>query len=403
MEWGTMLRRVRLRPASISDAVYVELIRTLNRSLLPGILSVVAQVMTGAIMMWQIGDVIVTGILTATGAVIGLVRLAGVWLFWRRLAKGPLGVIEAHRYGLRHMAFSVGAAAVIGLLIARSLMFDDAVSSIVAIGVGFGFCNGVIVRMSLLPLIACVSLVVVGVPSMAVSLWRMDLPHVAMALLIMVYFGDSFEMVRRTFTSTLNHIRLREQYERLARTDPMTGLYNRSVLASDLPQLVTGDREAMVAVYAIDLDHFKAANDRFGHPVGDALLKQVAARLMSLSGPDGLVIRMGGDEFVLVDPVVRSRIEAADCAQRILETVSAPYVVAGHDVVIGASIGVAMSSSDGHCPETLLSRADKALYQAKVGRGGYVFADDMPAAHPAFDELAARLASVRSRMTSTAA
>jgi len=397
-----LLQSVRLRPASISDAVYVELIRTLNRSLLPGILSVVAQVMTGAIMMWQVGDVIVTGILTGIGVVVGLVRLAGVLLFWRRLAKGPLGVIEAHRYGLRHMAFSVGAAAVIGLLIARSLMFDDAVSSIVAIGVGFGFCNGVIVRLSLLPLIACGSLIVVGVPAMAIALSRMDLPHVAMALLIAVYFGDSFEMVRRTFTSTLNHIRLREQYERLARTDPMTGLFNRSVLASDLPQIVASDHDAMVAVYAIDLDHFKAANDRFGHPVGDALLKQVAARLTSLSGPDGLVIRMGGDEFVLVDPVVRSRIEAASCAQRILETVSAPYVVAGHDIVIGASIGVAMSASDGRCPETLLLRADKALYQAKVGRGGYVFADDMLAARPAFDELAARLASVRRRMSTAA-
>jgi diguanylate cyclase (GGDEF)-like protein len=158
----------------------------------------------------------------------------------------------------------------------------------------------------------------------------------------------------------------------------------------------------MVAVYAIDLDHFKAANDRFGHPIGDALLKEVAARLTSLSSPDGLVIRMGGDEFVLVDPVVRSCDEAASCAQRILETVSAPYVVAGHDIVIGASIGVAMSASDGRCPETLLSRADKALYQAKVGRGGYVFADDMLAARPAFDEMAARLASVRRRMSTAA-
>jgi diguanylate cyclase len=197
-------RSIRLRPASISNAVYIELIGTPNSSLMPGILSVVAQAMTGAVMIWQIGDVIVTGILTGIGVVIGLIRLAGVLLFWRRLANGPLGAIEAHRCGLRHMAFSVGAAAVIGLLIARSLMFDDAVSSIVAIGVGFGFCNGVIVRLSLLPLIACASLVVVAVPAMAVSLWRLDLPHAAMALLIVVYFGDGFEMVRRTFNSTLN-------------------------------------------------------------------------------------------------------------------------------------------------------------------------------------------------------
>jgi diguanylate cyclase len=402
-ESGTMsFRKLRLRPASISDAAYVELVQTLNSSLMPGILSLVTQAVTGAVMIRQTGDAIVTGVLTGLGIVIGLMRLRGVLLFRRRLARGVLGVVDTHRYGLRHMIFSVASAAIIGLLIARSLMFDDAVSSIIAIGVGFGFCNGVIVRLSLLPFIAGASLAVIGVPAMAVSLWRMDVPHVAMAVLIVLYFGDSFEMVRRTFNSTLNHILLRERYERLARIDPMTGLFNRSVLASDLPRIVAGDD--LVAVYAIDLDHFKAANDRFGHPVGDALLKQVAARLTSLSAPESLVVRMGGDEFILVDAAVQSRDEAARCAQRILESVSAPYIVAGHDIVIGVSIGIAMSSCDGRCPETLLSCADKALYQAKAARGGYVFADELlsqPA--PGFDELAARLASVRGRRMSSAA
>lgn len=398
------LRTVRLRPASISDAVYVELVGTLNCSLMPGILSVVAIAVTGAVMIWQTGDAIVTGLLTGLGVVIGLIRLFGVFLFRRRLARGPLGVADAHRYGLRHMSFAVAAAIAIGLLVARSLMFDDAVSSIVAIGVGFGFCNGVVVRLSLLPFIAGASLAAIGLPAMTVAFLRMDLPHVAMALLIVLYFGDSFEMVRRTFNSTLNHILLREQYQRLARIDPMTGLFNRSVLASDLPRIMAEDQGDLVTVYAIDLDHFKAANDRFGHPVGDALLKQVAARLTSLSPDSSLVVRMGGDEFVVVDAAAQSRDEVASCAQRILESISAPYVVAGHDIAIGVSIGIAMSSSDGRYPETLLSRADKALYQAKVARGGYVFADDLPAPRaPGFDERAARLASVRGRRVSSAA
>jgi diguanylate cyclase (GGDEF)-like protein len=404
-EWGTMsFRTVRLRPASISDAVYVELVGTLNSSLMPGTLSVVAQAITGAIMIWQTGDTVVTGILTGLCVAIGLVRLFGVFLFRRRLARGAFGVADAHRYGLRHMCYAVAAAIGIGLLIGRSLMFDDAVSSIVAIGIGFGFCNGVVVRLSLLPFIAGASLAAIGLPAMTVSFLRMDLPHVAMAVLIMLYFGDSFEMVRRTFRSTLNHILLRERYERLARIDPMTGLFNRAVLASDLPRIMAGDGGDCVAVYAIDLDHFKAANDRFGHPVGDALLKQVAARLTALSPPDSLVVRMGGDEFVLVDATTRSRDEAASCARRILESVSAPYVVAGHDIIIGVSVGVAMSSCDGSCPETLLSHADKALYQAKVARGGYVFADELQALRaPGFDELAARLASSCGRRVSSAA
>jgi diguanylate cyclase (GGDEF)-like protein len=395
-------RTMRLRPASISDAAYVELVGTLNSSLMPGILSIVTQTVTGAIMIWQTGDAIVTGVLTGLGIVIGLMRLRAVFLFRRNLARGPLGLTDAHRCGLRHMIFSVASAAIIGLLIARSLMFDDAVSSIIAIGVGFGFCNGVIVRLSLLPSIAGACLAAIGMPAMAVSLLRMDLPHVAMTVLILLYFGDCFEMVRRTFRSTLNHILLREQYQRLARIDPMTGLFNRSVLASDLPRIVSDNRDR-VTVYAVDLDHFKAANDRFGHPVGDALLKQVAARLTSLSPADGLAVRMGGDEFVMVDATGRSRAEAAACAHLIIATISAPYVVAGHDIVVGASVGIAMSCCDGSCPETLLSRADKALYQAKVGRGGYVFADELPVGKPALDDLAARLASARGRLVSNAA
>jgi diguanylate cyclase (GGDEF)-like protein len=395
---------MRLRPASISDAVYVELVGTLNSSLMPGILSTVAQAVTGAVMIWQTGDVVVTGLLTGLCVVIGLVRLFGVVLFRRRLARGPLGAADAHRYGLRHMCFAVAAAIGIGLLIGRSLVFDDAVGSIIAIGIGFGFCNGVIVRLSLLPFIAFASLAAIGLPAMMVSLWRMDLPHIAMAVLIMLYFGDSYEMVRRTFKSTLNHILLREQYQQLARIDPMTGLFNRAVLASDLPGIMAGDDGDLVTVYAIDLDHFKAANDRFGHPVGDALLKQVAARLTSQAPAGSLVVRMGGDEFVLVDAAARSRDGAAACAQRILDNVSAPYVVAGHDIVIGVSIGIATTSGDSRCPETLLSRADQALYQAKVARGGYVFADELPDSRaPGFDELAARVASARPRKVSSAA
>src|ERR1700761_3127169 len=186
-EWGIMsLRSVRLRPASISDAVYVELVGTLNCSLMPGILSVVAIAVTGAIMIWQTGDAVVTGVLTGLGVLIGLLRLFGVFLFRRRRAKGPLGVADAHRYGLRHMSFAVAAAVAIGLLIGRSLMFDDAVGSIIAIGIGFGYCNGIVVRLSLLPFIAGASLVAIGLPAMMASLWRMDLPHVAMAVLILL-------------------------------------------------------------------------------------------------------------------------------------------------------------------------------------------------------------------------
>jgi diguanylate cyclase (GGDEF)-like protein len=86
---------------------------------------------------------------------------------------------------------------------------------------------------------------------------------------------------------------------------------------------------------------------------------------------------MGGDEFILVQPATRSRDDAAALAQRILDSLSASYMVEGHDIVIGVSIGIALAPDDATSFEALLSRSDKALYQAKSGRGGYVFADEM--------------------------
>jgi diguanylate cyclase (GGDEF)-like protein len=173
---------------------------------------------------------------------------------------------------------------------------------------------------------------------------------------------------------------LKQQFEQLARIDPMTGVFNRSVLATDLSDMIADRGDRTVAIHAIDLDHFKAANDSFGHPVGDALLKQVAERLTSLAGQHDRVIRMGGDEFILAQRSIQSHEGAERMAQRIFETVSAPYYIEGHDIVIGVSIGIALSGDDGQTTEAILSRSDKALYQAKIYRGGYVFARDLPVA-----------------------
>jgi diguanylate cyclase (GGDEF)-like protein len=130
----------------------------------------------------------------------------------------------------------------------------------------------------------------------------------------------------------------------------------------------------MIAVHTLDLDRFKEANDRFGHPVGDALLKQVAGRLKALAAQDDLVVRMGGDEFVLVQ---RAAADAEAMAQRIVQSISAPYDIDGQMIELGVSVGVAVAPDDGRTAEALLSRSDKALYRAKQERGGYVLARDL--------------------------
>jgi diguanylate cyclase (GGDEF)-like protein len=166
-----------------------------------------------------------------------------------------------------------------------------------------------------------------------------------------------------------------EKIRRLAQIDTLTEVGNRHhfreqlLLAyQSLPD--TGG----FAVHWIDLDRFKEVNDTLGHPVGDALLKQVAARLDSIMRREDFVARLGGDEFAVIQGSALTEDQSEIVARRILAKLTAPYEVLGNRVSIGASIGVAMAPRNGKSPDDLLKNADIALYKAKAaGRGKFVF------------------------------
>jgi diguanylate cyclase (GGDEF)-like protein len=385
------LQRMGSRLGSISDAVHMEVIGGLYGTMVPIVFAGASQVIVGAIVVSQTADV-VTGVLTGIGVIVAFVRACDVLAFRRRFAQKPaLDRAEANRCRRRYAIGTGTTAFLLGLFAARSLMLQDAICSTMAIGIAFGFGAGIVARLSLLPFVAIADLSVMALPPIVLAFASMDAPHFGLGMLMTIYLIGSFEMVRLSFNSTINQIMLKQQFEQLARIDPMTGVFNRSVLATDLSDMIADRGDRTVAIHAIDLDHFKAANDRFGHPVGDALLKQVAARLKLLAGQHDRVIRMGGDEFILVQRSIGSHEGAERMARRIFETVSAPYYIEGHDIVIGVSIGVALSGDDGQTTEAILSRSDKALYQAKIYRGGYVFARDLPVAClPISDEATVR-------------
>ena len=383
------LERMGLRPGSISPAVHMDVVRTLHGSMVAILTAAISHVIAGLITLRETGD-LVSGALMIVGLIVVVVRAGEVIAFRRRVGEGPQPDSgEAARWEWAYGAGTVASAFVHGLFAARSLMLDNQICSMIAVGIAFGCSAGLLSRLSLLPFLVLANLFALGLPAVVVSLRLLDMLHVAVAMLIVVYLAGSFEMARQAFNSAIDQIRLKEKFEQLARRDPMTGVFNRSFLASELPRLLSERGDGMLALHAIDLDHFKAANDRFGHPAGDALLKQAAERLRSVAGPRGSVVRMGGDEFILVQPATQSRADAERLARRILECISAPYVVDGHDVVIGASIGVAIAPADGKSVDALLSRSDQALYQAKSGRGGYVLADAIVAATPG-DETASQ-------------
>lgn len=390
--------RLQSRTASISDAIYIEIIAALHGTMVPILVAGVCQAIVGTISVTQTGDRI-TALLTVLGVIVAIVRVLGLLAFWRQTNRRPLlDRAEARAWEWRYAAGSLTTALLLGLFAARSLFVGDAICLVMAVGIAFGFGAGIVARLSSRPIAAILGFCAVGLPAVVAALLKQwDVPHIAMGLMFLIFIVAGVEMVRLSYNSMLNQMKLMQKFEQLARIDPMTGLLNRSVLVTDLVQIVADSSSGMVAVHAIDLDHFKAANDRYGHPVGDALLKQVAARLKSVAGLADLIIRMGGDEFILVQRQVRSPDDAELMAQRILEAISAPYQVEGHEIVVGASIGIALSPQHGKTVEALLSRSDVALYRVKERRGGYLFAVEPAPTEESRDRQARSLRVMRSQ------
>jgi len=161
----------------------------------------------------------------------------------------------------------------------------------------------------------------------------------------------------------------------LAWHDVLTGLANRALFQERLDQaLALAKRGNGFAVLFIDLDGFKAVNDTYGHPLGDSLIRAVAGRLREALRDGYTIARLGGDEFAILQLGVAGQTETTTVARRIVEAISKPFELDGHQVTVGASIGIAMAPADGVDPVELMKHADLALYRSKHdGRGIWRF------------------------------
>lgn len=175
--------------------------------------------------------------------------------------------------------------------------------------------------------------------------------------------------------------RKQKKLSHLASHDALTGLPNRAFLSSRMKRLLRGEKEQIFGILYIDIDHFKDINDTRGHGVGDELLKIIAERLCRCVSNNDFVVRMGGDEFVIVATNLREESNCALIAERVLSALGAPVRIDSDIFHITASVGMAVYPDDGEDLQTLLQHADIALYQIKDnGRNGYqVFGADMTA------------------------
>ena len=194
---------------------------------------------------------------------------------------------------------------------------------------------------------------------------RMDL---AAGTSLVVASAFLLRMIFQQHDQLVDLLLLQRQMRELADTDPLTGLPNRRVLAERLDQeIARAGPNASFALALLDLDGFKPVNDQYGHGCGDLLLCEVADRLRKACGPHALPARLGGDEFAILVPV-GSAISLGAVADHVLAALVPPYLIEGHVIKVGASIGVATWPADGSTSRSLFETADAALYAIKAQR-----------------------------------
>lgn len=169
--------------------------------------------------------------------------------------------------------------------------------------------------------------------------------------------------------------RYQDKIHSLAYQDTLTGLPNRRVLEDRLQQAIafSGRHECHLGLMFLDLDHFKDVNDTYGHDAGDILLKEIAVRLKSCVRKTDTVIRMGGDEFIILLAEVSQPENASSVAEKIIQVVGQPVMLPEGEARVGVSIGIVVATGDGVTGESLMQEADATMYEAKrAGKNRYV-------------------------------
>lgn len=202
-------------------------------------------------------------------------------------------------------------------------------------------------------------------------------------LTAMGIYADNAERTRKNFAGTYGTARdisERKQAQEVinfqAYHDLLTHLPNRALLKDRLNLAITQAQrnKRKLAAMFLDLDRFKLVNDTLGHSMGDRLLKAVANRLQSCLRSGDTLSRFGGDEFTLLLPEVRTRDDVVVIAEKILDRLNQPFVIDGHELFVGASIGISMYPEAGDTGEALIQNADIAMYHVKGrGKNGYQF------------------------------
>ncbi|MCJ2085317.1 GGDEF domain-containing protein [Methylobacterium sp. E-005] len=277
---------------------------------------------------------------------------------------------RASRWERVHTGFTLGFATHIGCVVACGLLASDPALPILVTGLVFGYCSGTVTRIAFRPFVAGAAIGIATVPAIGAAILRGDMTSLAIATMFTIFLFGGFETIRYLYLNTRRQIILRHDMASLAKNDPLTRLLNRLGLREAFRGVVAEARGHAIAVHCLDLDGFKPINDRYGHAAGDLLLQAIADRLLALAPTRAAVARVGGDEFVIVHGPLLQPGEAERLAQQIDHAIAEPFLIQGHEVRVGTSIGIATAPPGSLELDPLMAAADAELYRAKEGKAG---------------------------------
>jgi diguanylate cyclase (GGDEF)-like protein len=371
------LREIGKIDRTVADEVRRSLVETLFTSSTSLGVGAIAGSTVSTLIALSSGDVLLTSMAVAIGLV-GAGRVAHA-VFFHRVGKSDS--LESARsetiYELGAWAYSL----LLGMMTLMTMLrSDNPLHHMFAATLTTGYAAGICGRNAGRPVIAIGQLTLATGPS-ALGLFLSGEPFrmILGAVFVVFMIGmiditlQTYSAVLKAMSATREQSRLTARFERLARFDAMTGLENRGAfqerLQNELTQIEASGEH--LAVLWVDLDKFKEINDSLGHPTGDRVLCSVARQLSSIVEGRGSVARFGGDEFVLLARGKKAGF-AEELAREMMRALAVPMSIEGASLQATGSIGVAVAPGHGCEAETLLQRADMALYHAKSnGRNDY--------------------------------
>lgn len=362
---------IRNRTDGLPPSIEIEIIGRLYRGLVQ-IVCIAACVISGAtIMAIRTGDLILWAIVGAA-VVTSALRIIGILTFERRSTK-ILTLAQARRWETWYAVAALAFTIVIALLTIRIFHAGYADGYILTVGLAMGMSSGACARAVRFWICCAICTLAVGILIAALA-FTGDVLLQSMAFLLVLYLLSIYEAAARNVGQIEAVLIGQRELDFAARKDALTGIANRR--AFDEAMTTAAASGNAFSLLLLDLDGFKAINDRLGHAAGDDLLRQVADRLATVTRDGDLIARLGGDEFAIIAPGADAR-QARNLAERVVARVGQPYIILGSPAEAGTSIGIkTVATSDRrHGSETLRRAADEALYAAKrAGKGRAMFA-----------------------------